>query len=176
MTRKQHVEESIDKWETIETELLEEQKRSQKKGGWIASYWDTCGYCNYYERCSDCPLRTYIDTNPICCGDFENTVSHASITLLLADKGKYKKALEHCRIVLKFMRKDLKNNKDREFSMIYCTKCTTPISMELKEIPRGSKFTCLECDHEGTLTPPNVGDSGFYSSYLEKEVCIIGKF
>lgn len=176
MKRKKYIEKSIDKWETIETELLGEQKRPEKKCGWIANYWNTCGYCDYYEGCSDCPLLTKIGENFVCFGDYEDIASHASITLSLADIGEYKEALEHCQIVLDFMRTDLENNKDREFSMVYCTKCTTPMSIKLNEIPNGGELTCTECEHEGVLTPPDEGDSSFYSSYLEKEVKIIGKF
>lgn len=176
MKRKQYVEESIEKWEIIESELSSEEKEGIVKGRWVISYWNSCGYCHYYEKCSDCSLGTYIDKYPICYGYFDDKTSHASITLLSADEGKYKEALEHCRIVLNFMRENLKNNKDREFSMIYCTNCTTPVSMELNEISMGVKLICLECGHEGPLTPPNNGDSGFYSNCLEKEVKIIGKF
>lgn len=175
MNRKEYVEESIKKWAHIEEGILSKLKRAEESG-WIKTFWLSCGYCRYYERCPDCPLQNYIVEYPICSGDFERENSHASITLSLADVGKYDEALKHCQIVLNFMREDLENNKDREFSMIYCTKCSTPVSAELNEISMGEKLTCLECEHEGPLTPPNEGDSGFYSSCLEKEVKIIGKF
>jgi hypothetical protein len=106
MTKKEGIESSIEKWESIRLDLV-----AKKKQKYEYTYWDSCGYCEYRKQecekqwenfvCWDCSLQSHTyKFRPIC--------GWAYRTLELADRGKYEEALECCDIVLDFMREDLK--------------------------------------------------------------------
>lgn len=105
-SREDYIKESITKWETIEAELLEKFDFDYPEG-WEGEYWQSCGYCNYYNECRQCSLNEYVEEYFVCFGYSDDEESHAYLTLENADMGNYTKALKHCRIVLKFMREDL---------------------------------------------------------------------
>ena len=109
--RKKCIQDSIRKWENIE-KALKKERTFETTNDWVDLFWNSCGYCDYYVKCEKCPLAREYKGTFVCFGHAEDKDSYAHKTLKCAEVGNYTKALELCKVVLDFMRKDLKGGKN----------------------------------------------------------------
>lgn len=99
---------SDDKWIEIEGHLINRDDIDYH------SYWNECGFCKATKididddtesmNCHECNLFKKKIRKMVVCYMHCAMRSHALLTIHLANEGKYKEALPHCRIVLKAIR------------------------------------------------------------------------
>ena len=107
---KECIQKSIRKWEKIE-KFIKEERMFETTNDWVDFFWDSCGYCDYYVDCEKCPLIKRHKGTSICYGHADDEDSYAHKTLRRATTGSYTEALEYCKVVLNFMKNDLKRRE-----------------------------------------------------------------
>ena len=99
------IKNSIEKWEEVKKRIIKKDKRI----GYKKKYWITCGYCNVFVDCEDCPLfkgSVKYDGTLYCRCDGQY-FSVARNSLALADMSEWEEALEYVNILLSKMKRDL---------------------------------------------------------------------
>ena len=107
MKKSEGIQASIEKHEGIKIHLL------QKKIMNYREFWSSCGYCEAFLSCNDCPLSSSEAGLPYCCNSIRTPSVVGYMIQNAQDKG-FLEALRLCCILLDKMEKDLMEHKRLE--------------------------------------------------------------